>query len=330
MVCDCEEIHGMNSGDKINIMVCGLLWSGSSAVIDLLSEYDCVGRVPGEFDEFRWPGMIGDHLEGLVSDNNPSQIQQWIDRHTNYVLTGGYKVPIKKLLLRTPLRKYIKYSPNRPRRYEALQNLHRKLVSDLSYDKKINYAKQWFNEIRSRYSDGKSHLLLDQPIFYSAHKKIWPLVYQPFKMIVVFRNPRDQMANIIRRRLLFDHIGLHNLDVYGRSQRALIQCHADILQARIQHAILIRDELGYERVKFVRFEDLVIHYEHMKRMLQEYLQLEDKHHIHRQQAFNPAASVLNVGIAKSILSVAEYKQLNSVCEMVDQVAPLCDTGSKTC
>jgi hypothetical protein len=48
--------------EKCNILVFGILSSGSSALIDLLSEYNNINVIPGEFDDFRASGLVADQL----------------------------------------------------------------------------------------------------------------------------------------------------------------------------------------------------------------------------------------------------------------------------
>src|SRR6056297_1279930 len=54
----------MKNRVEYNIIVCGLYCTGSSAYIDLLREYSSVGCIPGEFDDFRRYGLLGDALSG--------------------------------------------------------------------------------------------------------------------------------------------------------------------------------------------------------------------------------------------------------------------------
>ena len=47
---------------KCNILIYGILSSGSSALVDLLLEYNNVNVIPGEFDDFRASGLVADQL----------------------------------------------------------------------------------------------------------------------------------------------------------------------------------------------------------------------------------------------------------------------------
>src|SRR5690606_16203838 len=54
---------------KTNILVVGLLSTGSSALVDLLREYEDIHVIQNEFNDFRAPGLVADQL-GNSEDNN--------------------------------------------------------------------------------------------------------------------------------------------------------------------------------------------------------------------------------------------------------------------
>ena len=64
----------MKGKKQINILVVGLLSTGSSALIDLLKEYENINVIPNEFDDFRAPGLVADQLK----DVNGSEFQNKI------------------------------------------------------------------------------------------------------------------------------------------------------------------------------------------------------------------------------------------------------------
>ncbi|HET6556676.1 MAG TPA: hypothetical protein VFG54_05140, partial [Prolixibacteraceae bacterium] len=59
---------------KCNILICGILSSGSSALIDLLSEYRNMNIIPREFDDFRATGLVADQLRYQQSIDFPNMI----------------------------------------------------------------------------------------------------------------------------------------------------------------------------------------------------------------------------------------------------------------
>lgn len=194
------------NGTPDSLLVCGFLWSGSSAVVDLLRSAESIGVLPGEFDEFRRPGMVADHLEGLISEVYPSRL-----------------VPELNLLSR--IRALIPF--DRRLRYKSktkLSKLREALLLDVaqkidnesssSYEK-MKCARDWLSSLKQVCASDKSYLLIDQPILWGQHLSVWPEFYAPFKMIVVARNPLDQMAEVIRQKHLFLHFRSPEADIWG-------------------------------------------------------------------------------------------------------------------
>lgn len=61
---------------KYNILVTGLLVTGSSALIGMLKEYDNINIIPGEFDDFRAPGLVADQLRFYKNNEFCSEIER--------------------------------------------------------------------------------------------------------------------------------------------------------------------------------------------------------------------------------------------------------------
>lgn len=87
----------------MNIIVSGTFWSGSSAVVDLLKEFDNIKILRNEFKEFSDPGMVADHLGGLINLQNPSKIKEYIDSRISPLNKPfSLKVFIKRGIILSP------------------------------------------------------------------------------------------------------------------------------------------------------------------------------------------------------------------------------------
>ena len=64
--------------EKSNILIIGTLASGSSALVDMLREYENINVLPREFDNFRRPGFVSDQLSYNTSIDYPNVIDNEI------------------------------------------------------------------------------------------------------------------------------------------------------------------------------------------------------------------------------------------------------------
>ena len=82
--------------ERTNILVMGTLASGSSALVDMLKEYENINYLPYEFNDFRRPGFVCDQLSYESSIDYPNVIEKKI-QHTNSRWELLYKSSIWKL-----------------------------------------------------------------------------------------------------------------------------------------------------------------------------------------------------------------------------------------
>lgn len=299
-----------------NILVCGLYFSGSSALTDLLSEYEGVTKIPGEFDDIRRAGMLGDHALGKINSNNPDRVDAacndfWYPTFYNPTIGYYIKQVIKRLVFNTLLSKIYKrgrYS-SKKKRLRLLKEARGKIIKKASLDDNVEILKNYVDDVSALYRNKKdSFNLFDQPLFLNCHKELWPRVYDPFKLLIVYRDPRDQIAQLIKSNLLFFDIetptrGL--VEIYGNSREGAIRYEIDTLKARYSNAIKLQELIGKEKVKFVKFESLVLDYSNEKKNIEVFLGLDSCKHSKKQQNFIPDNSSKNIGIYKDYLSKEE-------------------------
>lgn len=279
----------------MNILVCGLLWSGSSALIDMLKEYSTVGVIPGELDEFRRPGMLMDHLDGLIDDTYPCQIESYLK--TQYKLS------------RKQLKKVLTGDIYSPKRWFALRSAWRKLLIENTQQSKLNVVRKYLEEIKMLHTNDKPYTVIDQPLILSQHFNIWPKVFAPFKLIFVYRDPRDQIAQIIKQNHLFLHFRSPEQDIYGGGRYGAIKYQLHTLQKRQMWMDKLLNEHGVDAISF-SFESLITKNTLVRDKLIDFLGVTKSDKF--QKVLEPNISEKNIGIYREYLTEGEMSLLEEL------------------
>ena len=294
---------------SVNILVCGLYFSGSGAVTDLLKEYEGICNIPGEFDDFRRAGLVGDHLAGHVSQDYPSQIKVLTKNLMNSSALYS-KVGPKRAIENRIKYNLIKYGfgflsgqESKPiKRLFLLERLEYRLTGSIS---DIGLAVDWISDLKKVYSSTSDFFVFDQPIFLGQHRDLWPKVFDPFKLIVIFRDPRDQIAEILRNNNIYKDMLTPTQGIfekYGTGRLAAIKYNADLIVSRAKNALSLRRDLGSESVLFLRFEDLVKDVSNARKEIENFLGLSASSLSREHEFFDPSISIKNVGIYKKTLT----------------------------
>ena len=290
----------------MKILVCGLAWSGSSAVIDMLREYDQVGVLPGEFDEFRRSGMIADHLEGRISYSYPSRLNE-----SKYLNDPNIKSSIKKLFIKFGYNGNSLFDYNTFQRKELYKKLIFKIQNDSnSTEYKLNAVRHWVGDLKEIYASNKQFFAIDQPIQHRQHFEIWPKVLEPFKMIVVYRDPRDQMAEIIRQGHLFYHMRSPVVAIYGGDRIGAINFLKDAIEAKLYWFKKIQEKHGSSKVVMISFEKFIKDHENIRGKFKDWIGLSED--FERNSVLKINESIKNIGIYKNILNDEEVEILDGL------------------
>jgi len=289
-------------------------------MVDLLSEYSGIGVVPGEFDEVRRAGMIGDYVAGNISQSNPANLMNvywnggyWI--HQYYSNKYHLRFIAKHLIIRSPFaflyknKKYLKTKILK--RLQLLKKIAKDLEKIDTQEKKIERAHTYIKEIQNLYThNDDKFLLFDQPIFFNTHQDVWPLIFDPFKLLVVYRDPRDQIAQLIKENLLYYDRETPTrgvVEIYGEGRIGGITYELDALLARMRNIEKLQTALGESKIKLIRFEDMIYHYDTIVGEVEEFLGLDPEKHKVPLNYFKPNESVKNIGIYKQYLSKDELQ-----------------------
>lgn len=281
----------MASPQPFNILVAGIYRSGSSAVVDYLKGHPDVSGPGGEFTEFKSIGRIG-HLLTTSSPEEARRISRrmvwetrlarlprgwWREHKGEADIPLKYRVGQNRMKLRA-LKKYRKDLANGHDHHDP------------------RHFRRWMEEIVNTYSAGRRALLLNQPIWIGTHNEVWPVVFDPFKLIVVHRDPMDQFADIVRqgtmgkRRTDPLYTGDHNReDPVGYLLEGLTK--------KYEALHLLREQLPHDRFLAMPFETFVLKHDQAATHLCQYLGLEESQNEKRR--FFPEQSKRNIGIGNN-------------------------------
>lgn len=303
---------------KLNILVIGMLSSGSSALIDLFLEYNNINVIPGEFDDFRASRMVADQLTHQQSINFPNIIDLVIRNRSKKRLI--YNIfPIFKFELRTitHIRSHYKTSLLQLKQLELLYKLNKKLKSDITFEEKIQHTNQWIRDIGRINLKNRKFIVFNQPIEIAIDNKVWRAAFEPFKLICVYRDPKDQLADIINRGFLsasFDAPkmtvpGVNAESIYGRDRAGAFKFHLDALRKRMEWVTFIKTILKEDEFLLIDFEGLINNYDAYKSVIEDFIGDIRYNHVQPKMYFDPIKSKSNIGIYKNILNNNELELL---------------------
>lgn len=313
--------------DRCNILVCGTVSSGSSAINNLLKEYDNIGYFPFEFDDFRAPGLVADQLSCTSCINFPNKIDE-IARFNHFISRIVLKSSIWKFIPKSFLD--LNYNNRLYRRakelliilnrFHLLLELNKKIKMNIPIEKKILFTHQWIQNIGDVFSLKKEFILFDQPIQKTTDISTWTTVFNPYKLIIVYRNPGDQIADMIKRKTFFKHYGSPNTtsagfnidSIYGRKRKSALRFHVDAIKKRLKWIDRLEDELDSDHLLVIDFEGLVNNYDEYKLKVEEFIGGIKEHHQLKYKFFDPDRSKENIGICNKYLNNEDLKDLKEL------------------
>ena len=134
--------------------------------------------------------------------------------------------------------------------------------------------------------------ILHKPIFHESHLDIWPEIFDPFKVIAVIRDPKDQMSTMLASSPVFNDLPWRFDALFGRDLE-----NARALQTFIQTTFMRMNKIsemeklfGKDKFLMLDFSGLVENYEKYKRRIEVFLGLNPDDHIDKYKHFNPEIS----------------------------------------
>lgn len=272
----------------LNILVAGIYWSGSGAVVDYLKGHpDCY--VPrGEFTDFKRSGRIGSILEA-----NSAFRAKWLAR-AMWIETALGKLPAARLKhskgndqAKLPLKAQVKH--NRLK----LQYLgrYREHLGNGGAPSDSTLWNQWLQAVGKEYADGKQGIVWNQPIWIGKHERTWPAVFKPFKLIVVHRDPVDQFAEVVRQ----GKIGNRKSDpAFDDNEKDDIAYVLKGIAAKMESLVALQKQLTESHMLAVSFETFVKSHKAEAQRICGFLGFPEAQV--PSAPFDPSYSIRNIGI----------------------------------
>jgi hypothetical protein len=316
--------------ERSNILIIGTLASGSSALVDMLKEYENINVLPLEFNIYRRPGFVSDQLSPNTCIDYPNIIDESI-KFTSKKWKLLYKSSIWKLFFKSYfdnirdknwgiLGKY-KNSLISLRQIFLLKELSKNLKSEKSFEEKIQLSNEWINQIGDIYSWKYDFTLYNQALFPWCDINIWPMVFKPFKLICVLRDPKDQLAEMVRRDIVFspfrnsqiNYAQFNIVSIYGNDRKGRMKFVTDALKKRVEVIDQWMKALGPDKMLVINFEGLISNYDVYKSQIEIFLGLSKDRHKYKNKYFNPDVALKNsIGIFKDYLSEEEIEDLSDL------------------
>lgn len=280
--------------ERTNVIVSGLWWSGSSALVDWLKEFKFVSVIPGEFNAFRKPELIGDLIAANSKSEKAALSKNMLVNHFTYKsfikagfvdlinFGGGKRKPKIEKTFR------FLYATRR-----FLHNYQAKMNDILASENELDYWKNWLQHVTAECNNRL--VVFDQAIYHGMHLAKWPSLFSPFKLIIVCRNPYDQLAEIKRKRKLFKKRSDPILRQFGVGvegfARSLMYQYTSVLPEVVARC--------KKNVRVIEFEHFVLNHEDASRSLSSFLGLVDTG-AKIGRFFDPEVSKSNIGIGSDL------------------------------
>lgn len=307
--------------DKTNILVVGLLSTGSSAIVDFLREYDDIHIIQNEFNDFRAPGLVADQLDNQQDNEFLNEIGKITSLKSRIRLIYGI-FPILKWEIRTitELKHRFKFNLLRIKQLNALKRLNEKLVSAISVEDKIRQANLWIREVGRLNNSNKEFVLFDQPLLSAINTSVWKKVFNPFKLIVVYRDPKDQLAEIIKKGILYAPYGSPYVNyggvaletIFGRNRKSAITIHIEAIKKRFEWINILRNELDDDSLLLVDFEGLIDNYSEYKIAIESFIGIKNQNISKNKVHFDPVNAIESIGIYTKYLKEDELQLLSGL------------------
>jgi hypothetical protein len=319
------------------VLIEGLGFSGSGAVLDLLREVDNCFVMPTEFRLINDPDGLLSLERALIDNWTVFQGDTALKRFRSLcnALTNKFSSPYSTLNHKKIFSK--EFLPAVDRYLNKLTKLEfnglwygndtylrRKLIgrrfigrnkfttrkmylaNDLKEDEFYKYTSDFLIELASLCISEKraNRIVIDGD--YSVLNAKSVLNYFPSgKMILVIRDPRDILATVRKGMGAF----------IPNEFRKNIQWQLSIYNRLIKNFL----PLSKKQCLIIRFEDMICNYDEIRKGIFSFLNIDAKTHNNKYQYFNPKYSKKNVGIWTDCLTIEESDLVISYFEDINKI-----------
>lgn len=275
----------------LNILVAGIYWSGSGAIVDYLKGHpDCV--VPrGEFTDFKRSGRIGTMLEaGSPREAKRFARRMWLETALGKLPAAMWKQRKSANPASLPLKEQVFHNRLKLRYLQA----YRHHLSDGGSPSDSTAWNQWLQKVGRRVAGDHKAVVWNQPIWVGKHEHSWPAVFSPYRLVVVHRDPEDQFAEVVRQ----GKIGKRKSDpAFDDSEQDDVAYVLKGMAAKLRHLKALQTTLPAGHLLTVSFESFVRDHQQQAERLNRFLGLETTQV--GNAPFDPSQSIKNIGIGKN-------------------------------
>ncbi|MGM0567666.1 MAG: sulfotransferase [Elusimicrobiota bacterium] len=304
------------------VNVCGFFYSGSSAVVDLLKEFDGYYSFDEEFRLLTGPNGILE-MENKIKDPKLSS-KQAVEDFLQMALRQSkitFLTQIKSIL--KSLSSYLSYIGAKnivhiiPRYYMRLTGQQFFSLKERGYAKKLgrNFRKITFSYVRQlkerqnefvkitrnylskvlQLIDYSTSITVNTVIFDQAIPPYYPQLskghnyFENIKTIIVDREPGDQY---VEGKEIFPNIAIREGLEFENKLEAFIKWRQYVQEKTFA------EKDAPDKILRIRFEDLIDKYEKTLKQILNFLNENEEIHKNKKKYFNPKASKKNIGLYK--------------------------------
>lgn len=313
-----RKYSGVCDTERKIISIQGRGYSGSGAVVDLMREYDSnlvlgayelentpqktqseISKIPNlEFDILRHSGGILELGYLLPIGNlyvNDAAIHRFIDFIDNWLIGLNGKTPISSnefkdivasfidslILQRIPMGCANSFNTHLYKKVKKENFIY--ILKEISQQEYYRIAKKFIYQMFSLFDTNRT-LVFDQLLADRVYdNSIFECYLSNYRIIQVLRDPRDVYATAVK----------YSVPWIPKSSSSEFICW-------YTHSLnKLKDN---DRLKIIRFENLVFNYDNTVREIENFLDLQPSAHTRKFDFFDPNISKKNIGLYKTLES----------------------------
>lgn len=184
------------STPKTNILVVGIYWSGSGAVVDYLKGHPRCFTPKGEFTDIKREGRVISAVTASSSARAGQFIRMMrLETAVGRIPAAAFQRITGKAQENLPLKKQWRHNQLKLKALRRCQEHIRTGGDHID----PNPWRQWIREMGDIYAPDKHAVVWNQPLWIGNHERIALDIFNPCKLIVVHRDPEDQFAEVERQ-----------------------------------------------------------------------------------------------------------------------------------
>ena len=275
----------------LNVLVAGIYWSGSGAVVDYLKGHKECYTPNGEFTDVKREGRVISVLTAHSQQSAKRHIQlMMVETAVGKIPSAYFRYVTGKNQRRLPLKKQWRHNLLK---LKALRRCQEHIRNRGAHTDILPWQ-QWIRDMGEAYAPGKRAIVWNQPLWIGSHETLALEIFKPCKLIVVHRDPEDQFAEVERQGKL----GKAKSDpAFSGDRSDPVAFLLDGIARKLESLVALKKARPASDILTVPFESFVLEHETMERRVCDFLGLPFTEG--SGPFFNPEQSRNNVGIGKS-------------------------------